>query len=658
MTRQLESALAHARAGYRVFPAHGITDDGKCTCGRPDCEKSAGKHPAVSGWQQAATTDESQIRRWWRQNPLYNPAIATGYGQVVLDVDGDTGKASLRALEQEYGLLPPTRIVRTGGGGMHYYFSARQKIRNSAGKLGDHLDIRGEGGYVIAPGARHSSGSCYEWAEHAGPEDLPAASLPGWIPKRLKAESAAAAEPAYTDGVIPEGRRNSTLYAYGCSLRGQHGKTMREVEEALILMNQQKCVPPLRMEEIRTIVRQIDQFPRNGGAEQEFAPVRHLICAADVPDEETRFVLKPYLPEGQLTMIQGNPGDGKTAFACKLAALVSRGDPLLGLPCDSGNVLMLSVEDDRPVLRKRIAASGGDVNHCFFVSDASDLTFRSPEIEEYIREKKIRLVVFDPIQAFMGADVDMNRANETRPVLAALKEMAKRNRCAVVIISHINKGMKDGLAIQRSLGSMDIPGACRSILHVGRLEDDNSRRLAAHVKSSNAEEGKSIEFSIVKDGGVSLTQFTDKGYEDLSALGRKARNAAQNPFLLSEVLTACKQVLKEHPNGAKVAYRDLGILWPAGIRPGQLLESYRGRLEDEGIGIQTGQRVKGGASAVMITPFRFLEDDTYTAPSSSSSPAQKHSLAEGEEIEKGDYKNCQKGIQYGKNFLHLHANVS
>lgn len=580
----------------------------------------------------------------------------------MLDVDGATGKESLQNLEAECGSLPPTRVVRTGGGGLHYYFSSSQKIRNSAGKLGDHLDIRGDGGYVIAPGARHLSGEPYEWVDGHGPDDLPSASLPAWIPKKLKSESTDSAATVLQNDVIPEGKRNSTLYAYGCSLRGQHGKTMREIEETLNLMNQMKCVPPLPMDEIRKIIRQIDQFPRSGGVEEDFTPVRHLICAKNVPDEEARFILNPYLPEGQLTMIQGNPGDGKTAFACKLAALVSSGDSLLGLPCESGNVLMLSVEDDQPVLRKRFVASGGNVDRCFFASDASGLTFRSPEIEEYIKEEKIRLVIFDPIQAFLGPDVDMNRANETRPVLAALKEMAKRNHCAVVIISHINKGLKDGLAIQRSLGSMDIPGACRSILHIGRMMDDTNHRLMVHVKSSNAEEGKSIEFSIVKDGGINIIQFTKKGYEDLSSLGRKARNAAQDPFLLTDVLTACKRILDENPNGAKVAYRDLGIMWPSGIRPGTLLESYREKLNDAGINIETGHRIKGGLTGVMITKFRLLDDDPESVSkeslSSLSSPFAGLSHTESEESEKGDKNNCQKGIHYGKNFLQLHANVS
>lgn len=679
MTRQLENALELARKGVRVFPAHGITDTGKCTCGKATCGKSAGKHPAISGWQKAATTDEEQIRKWWAQNPYYNPAVVTGNingrgrkGEhlVVLDVDGKAGEESLHRLEEEYGPLPPVLTVRTGGGGFHYYFFTTEKISNSVSKLGVHLDIRAKGGYVIAPGSRHLSGRTYEWVEHRGPGSPGLVrELPGWILQKLKerpsvekAGSVTALEFFYPDGEIPEGTRNEMLFKYGCNLRGTCGKTMQEVAEAVSWMNQNRCKPSLEEAELERIIRQIDQYPRGGDPESDSNEIqpRRLICAADVPDEEASFILKPYLPEGQLTMIQGNPGDGKTAFACKLAAMVSNGGSLMGLPCEDGNVLMLSVEDDQPVLKQRFLASGGDINHYFFVSDASGLSFQSPEIEEFIKEGNIRLVVFDPIQAFIGADVDMNRANETRPVLAALKEMAKRNHCAVVIISHINKGMKDGLAIQRSLGSMDIPGACRSILHIGRLASDTDHRLMVHVKSSNAKEGKSVEFTIAEKGGIHFERFTDKGYEDLSILGRKARNAAKDPMLLADVLSACKMILKKNPKGAKVSYKDLDIPWPAGVRPGVLLDSYREKLEDAGIRIETGQRIKGGASAVMITPYRILDDDPYTenkAPSSPSSPTAGIIHAQGEDSDKGDNNNYQKGIQYGKDFLQLHANV-
>ena len=619
MTRLADRALKLAEAGFRVFPAYGIMN-GKCECGDPNCD-SIGKHPAIKGWKEKATSDKDQIMRWWSRNGNRNPAIATGKGLVVLDVDGETGKESLRKLEEEYGALPPTQCILTGRG-KHYYFHSDISLPNSTSELGEKLDIRAEGGLVIGAGGCHVSGRIYDWEGHNSPANCLMAELPSWIPERLhrKEQDKKAEEKSektgfkLPDGMIPEGSRDNTLFRYGCYLRGIRGKDMEYIRDELFRVNAEKCDPPLPDEQVWKKIHQVDRYERKGGVEGEFEPSK-LICAADVPDEDARFILKPYIPEGQLTLIQGNPGDGKTAFACWLAAGISTGRSLSGIPCEQGNVLMLSVEDDMPVLKKRFVASGGDVHHCFFVSNAAGLNFNSPEIEEYIQDKHIRTVFFDPLQAFLGAKVDMNRANETRPVLAELKEMAQRNGCAVVIISHINKGMKDGLAIQRSLGSMDIPGACRSIMHIGRLEGDQDQRLMVHVKSSNAREGQSILFTIVTDGGVSFKEFTDKGYENLSELGRKTRKASGDLFLLESVISACKELLKKNPHGIQVTYEELGVFWPAGVKPGPLLKSWQFQLEDAGISITTGKRI-GGKATVLVMPYRFLGDDSTEPPQS------------------------------------------
>ena len=606
--RLADRAAKLAEAGFQVFPAYGVVD-GRCECGNPRCE-SPGKHPAVKGWREQASSDPRKVREWWYQHEGRNPAVATGNGLVVLDVDGKEGAETLRRLEEEYGALPPTPCVLTGRG-KHFYFRWNSHLSNSTSRLGPKLDIRGDGGYVIGAGARHASGKEYDWKPGCSPEELPMAELPSWIPALLKANPAREETDSKKDGSssilpegkIPQGTRDSTLYRYGCYLRGVCGKDMEQIREELLRVNNEKCDPPMSDEQVRKLIHQVDKFERKGGAEDDFQDSEPggLICAADVPDEDARFLLKPYLPEGQLTLVQGDPGEGKTAFACKLAALVTTGSDLLGLPCGMGNVLLLSVEDDMATLKKRFIASGGDVNRCFFVSNAAGLNFNSPEIERYIQEKEIKLVIFDPLQAFLGAKVDMNRANETRPVLAELKEMAKRNETAVVIICHINKAGKDGPAIQRALGSMDIPGACRSVIHIGRLENDQQKRLAVHVKSSNAREGQSILFSIVKDGGVDLEEFTEKGYENLSELNRKTRNLASNLFMLEEVVEACNRLLEKNPSGIKVRYKDMGIDWPTRVYPGKLMDALKDELKSRGIRIQTGEKCNGGA-AVLITP--------------------------------------------------------
>ena len=178
-----QAALRYARAGLAVFPLHAALQ-GRCTCGRPDCG-SPGKHPRTSRGLNDATKDEEQVARWWATWPDANVGIATGAvsGVVVLDVDpkngGDDGLVGLR---EEYGNLPATRTVVTGGGGAHFYFRhPGEEIRNSAGRLGPGLDVRGDGGYVVAPPSVHVSGSSYEWAD-----STPVAAPPDWLVAEMR----------------------------------------------------------------------------------------------------------------------------------------------------------------------------------------------------------------------------------------------------------------------------------------------------------------------------------------------------------------------------------------------------------------------------------------------------------------------------------------
>jgi hypothetical protein len=180
----LQAALTYAARGWAVFPCHTIGPGG-CSCHQPDCH-SPGKHPTVARGLYTATTARADIRRWWHRNPDHNVAVRTGTesGLVVIDVDPDHGgTTSLRALIESHGQLPAGPRVRTGSGGRHIYFHhPGHDIRNSAGtQLGAGVDVRGDGGYVIAPPSRHRSLHSYQWRDFDGP--VP--ELPDWVVERL-----------------------------------------------------------------------------------------------------------------------------------------------------------------------------------------------------------------------------------------------------------------------------------------------------------------------------------------------------------------------------------------------------------------------------------------------------------------------------------------
>ena len=170
-----EAALAYADRGWRVFPVFEMLEDGTCACGNPECpEERWGKHPRISEWQRNATTDHEQIREWWSRWPDANIGCLTGKasGIVVIDVDipeghpeKPDGTTSIETFIEDVGELPATATVRTGSGGLHYYFlypDAEVDLRNRTDAL-PGVDVRGNGGYVLVPPSNHKSGGHYEW---------------------------------------------------------------------------------------------------------------------------------------------------------------------------------------------------------------------------------------------------------------------------------------------------------------------------------------------------------------------------------------------------------------------------------------------------------------------------------------------------------------
>lgn len=233
------------------------------------------------------------------------------------------------------------------------------------------------------------------------------------------------------------------------------------------------------------------------------------------------WLMEPYFQMGKGTLIQSDPGVGKTAFMCAIAAAVTTGRDVLGLPVQKpGNVVILSAEDDLGVIRGRLEANGADLRRVFLVHEPYKLTFNSPEVERLIVERNARLIVFDPMQAFLGAKVDLFRANETRPILTALFDVCAKHDCACAIIAHLSKSTMGKSAVNQSLGSVDIPGAMRSIIHIVQ-HPTIDQKMAVHIKSSNAARGKTIAYSIGKKGSVNWLELTDDTLDSIVSPGAK-----------------------------------------------------------------------------------------------------------------------------------------
>lgn len=207
-----------------------------------------------------------------------------------------------------------------------------------------------------------------------------------------------------------------------------------------------------------------------------------LIQMSDVRTEEVKWLWPPYVPLGKLTIVQGDPGEGKTTLVLAVISSLTRGEPLPG--CDTAEtpvtVIYQTAEDGlADTIKPRLEAMGADCSRVFVIDESKkELSMLDERLEKAIHETGARLVVLDPIQAYLGSDVDMHRANEIRPIMKRVAAMAEQNGCAVVLIGHMNKaqGLKAGY---RGLGSIDFRAAARSVLLVGRTKDDPSVRIMA-----------------------------------------------------------------------------------------------------------------------------------------------------------------------------------
>lgn len=274
-----------------------------------------------------------------------------------------------------------------------------------------------------------------------------------------------------------------------------------------------------------------------------------IIRMSNVELTPVEWLWKPYLPFGKLSVLQGNPGEGKTYFAMHLAAACTNGKLLPNMErMEPFNVIYQTAEDGLgDTVKPRLIEAGADLDRVLVIDDSDvRLTLSDERIEKAIIENNVRLVIIDPIQAYLGADVDMNRANEVRPIFMRLGQVAQRTGCAILLIGHLNKaaGMQ---SLQRGLGSIDIAAAVRSVMFIGKLKHDPTMRILTHEKSSLAPPGVSLAFSLGDEGGFRwVGEYDITADEMLSGIEpQRETKTQQAKDLICALLAGGKQVFSE-----------------------------------------------------------------------------------------------------------------
>lgn len=512
----LRAALYYAQElGWAVFPL-----------------KPADKVPLTAHGLKDATTDPDRIAAWWAEHPRANVAIATGEpsGVVVVDIDGPLGERALTA----FGILPPTPVSLTGKGRHLLFRRPPDGIRNSAGKLGPQLDIRGDGGYIVAPPSVHPSGAAYAWDRRAHPARVPLAEVPAAVIAKLSAplagplrivregDTSAADIPLLSE--LPEGTRNQTLAEYAGRLLA---KGMSELETLALVrsLNATACNPPLSPAEVEAVVTSIAAAERRQrsarardvldpapGSQAQLVPIDAAIF--DVLAERNTREIDVFptmlarwndacrgfgggqgIPRGWHVTIGGASGTGKSLFALNLvASALHHGAKVayisLEMSTDQLLARLLSIFADRSIRELEPGQLYSEVTYraaveefmaktrdgsALYIAERPDSRLAAVSRQmEAAADEGCRLVVVDYLQLISVPDAD-GLPEQTRRASQAVQRIAFGHNMTTVALSQFNRATsfaKEAPTIHGLTGSSSIENDSDQVLLLDHSAND------------------------------------------------------------------------------------------------------------------------------------------------------------------------------------------
>lgn len=541
--------------GLSIFPVHHPWEPPQPWVENWSPDKHAGKRPAVR-WTpyQTERPEKGQVEEWWWNDAgtLYNIGLPTGAHNGFDVVDAD----SAPALEWMRRNLPPTpaMVISSAPFKQHWLYKHHDGVGNSAklrtdnGKLA--LDVRGTGGYVLAPNSRHHTGARYSRVAGSSvwsPEMLAALPL---LPEAVRVAAEAPPPPPpvpYTGGeaykraarwmehrdpAVSGQGGDAHTFATAAFLVRDFALDDAEAWSLLTLWNL-SCQPPWSERELREKLENAKRYARNavGGKlaerqleaqpsriimpwekdrsatlvqpteETEWNPLSDILSMDQVRERDYEFLAYPILPKEEITLLSGDGGTGKSFVSVQFAAAAVGAAGVPGFPVEEvGPVLCFSAEDDPDkVLKRRLRQAGVSddlmpmvrffpVHEKGFAFDEENLR----KFEAYVAAVRPVLVIIDPVVSFLDSKVDMNTANHVRPVMNRLRFVAAAYRCAILIVVHTNKS--GGI-----YGSVDFRNRCRSHLTVMRDPENDSRMYLAHEKGNHAKLAPAIPYTIEQE---------------------------------------------------------------------------------------------------------------------------------------------------------------
>lgn len=522
----LESAYSHLRRGWMPLPV-----------------PFRSKNPNFTGWQHFST-EERELPTRFNGKPQNIGVLLGNPSGGLIDIDLDCHIAV--ALAPSF--LPQTGAIfgRDSKRGSHWLYYASLTTRKFSDPLAESkkgetehgkamlVEIRSTGAQTLFPGSVHPSGEAIAWDSNSDPERVDAEGLERAVALLASANLLAR--------YWPRGSRNDAANALAGGLlrAGWSEEQIERFIKAVCLAAQDEETPArlrnvvgtaAKLEEgshvtgwptlagivdkrivdrvcewlrVQRVTAKSKQGSINGDGEVKSAddsPLR-VVCMADVKPETVRWLWHPYIALGKLTLLEGDPGIGKSTLTCALTSAVTNGRGFPGAEAfEPANVLMLSAEDGlADTLRPRLDAVSADASRVMALGEPLTLdTSGMIKLEAAIIEYNPKLVIIDPLFAYTGGKTDIHRANECRAISAPLAAIAERQGCAIIAVRHLGKSRGGGHALNAGIGSIDFVAAARSVLLAGQEPNDPTKRAVVQTKNNLAPIGEAVGYTI--EGG-------------------------------------------------------------------------------------------------------------------------------------------------------------
>lgn len=595
---KLEYATKLAEMGFKVFPL-----------------RENAKTPLFKGKaQEQGTTDINQVHDIWTRHPNANIGIATGDGLTVIDVDtiashGVDGENSILVYQIQNDFINDTLEVTTPTGGKHYYYLTDNEYSNKASIL-PGVDVRGLGGYVVGPGST-INGTLYEAKQLTEPQRANSGVLQllGACKKReTSTDPFEALEKGYSETLIPQGSRTDYLIKQ-CAQLCDGTKTLETMKKMIQIINENNLETPLTDKELETeVFPSLERFKKHEAKkvdpETSIDPNKiNLVSVSDIKKERVEWLIPGYIPKGDITIIGGDGGLGKTSLWCNIASAISNGIPCVlqennDVLYPQGEVIYFSGEDDTArVLRERLEQNRANLDNIKTLPMDDDaftsLSIGGALIEDIIEARRPMLVIFDPIQQFIK-NTDMSKRNDMRQTMTSLSKLGNKYGTTFILVMHTNKRDKIGSFRDKLSDSADLWDIARSVIALGR--NQNNENFITHEKSNYGVRQNAILYHI-ENGRIIRDSFETERMTYVEFMGGKSK--ADKTDMRSQCKNVYLDLLSREKQSVKKDLEDR--LQPMGYSKNMIRQVYNDLIHEQRIEVTKTSGGKGQGIRTILT---------------------------------------------------------